>query len=258
MVRTTSTDRLKGYGKNTKSAKIQTEKGTMSRKATLKKEFRQRERLKKHFNGPIQQFLEIKYPEIYGEYKELYALLSANHPQTRDLTKTCTFKTWQCTVHRQGAETVSESVEITPDQNNNDSQAMHGTTETASESVEITPDQNNNDTQAMHGTTETTNAVEIIIPRNDNDSQAMHGTTETASESVIRVDMNELIDIVSNVEGQVDQIISELRQDHDLRAIFDEPEIQPEDEGIEINPLEDVEYDIEPFDFDVEVENYFW
>ena len=256
----------------------------MSRKATLKKEFRQRERQKKHFNGPIQQFLEIKYPEIYGEYKELYALLSANHPQTRDLTKTCTFKTWQCTVHRQGAETMSESVEITPDQNNNDSQAMHITTETASESVEITPDQNNNDSQAMHITTETASesveitpdqnnndsqamrgttetaseSVEIIIPRNDNDSQAMHGTTEAMNESVIRLDMNELIDIVNNVKGQVDQIISELRQDQDLRAIFDEPETQPEDEGIEINPLEDVEYDIEPFDFDVEIENYPW
>ena len=59
------------------------------------RQFRQKELKKKQFNVPMCRFLEMKYPEIYGEYKELYALLVKNHPHTRDLTKTCTFKTWQ-------------------------------------------------------------------------------------------------------------------------------------------------------------------
>ena len=39
----------------------------MSKKATKERQFRQREQQKKHFNGPMRRFLEVKYPEIYPE-----------------------------------------------------------------------------------------------------------------------------------------------------------------------------------------------
>ena len=269
----------------------------MSKKATKERQFRQREQQKKHFNGPMRLFLEVKYPEIYGEYRELYTLLSTNHPHARDLTKTCTFKVWQCSIHRQPATTSRVSNEIISDQNNN-SQAMHDTAETTNETAnngscssttarvsnEIISDQNNN-SQAIHDTAETTNETanndscssttarvsnEIIIDQNNN-SQAIHDTAETTNETAnndscslaneaapIRVNMDELIDIMVNVEDQVDQIMNELRQDQDLRDILDQPETQPEDEGIDINPLDDIEYDIEPLDFNIEVENYLW
>ena len=98
---------------------------------------------------------------------------------------------------------------------------------------------------------------------NNNNNQAMHDIVEimneTANEAApIRLNMDELADIMVNVENQVDEIMNELRQDEDLRNILEQPETFPEDEGIEINPLEDLEDDIEPFDFDLEVQNYMW
>ena len=69
--------------------------------------------------------------------------------------------------------------------------------------------------------------------------------------------IEELADIMVNIEGQVDEIMNELRQDADLRQIMDEVETQT-DEGIDISPLDDIEFDIEPFDFELEVENYPW
>ena len=269
----------------------------MSRKAIQKKESRQRERQRKRFNGPLPHFLETKYSEIYREYKELYNHLNTNHPQARDLSKTCTFRTWQRVVQCQRPETNSEPVETIT--RNDDSQAMP---ETRSEPVETIT--RNVDSQAMP---ETRSGPVETITRNDDsqampetrsepvetitrnvDSQAMPETRsgpvetitrnvdsqtmpetrsepveiimpETASEPVIRVEMNELVDIMADVEGHVEQILGELRQGPDLRAIMDEVEVQHEDdEGIEINPLDDIEFDIEPFDFDLEVENYQW
>ena len=64
-----------------------------------------------------------------------------------------------------------------------------------------------------------------------------------------------------NVEGQVDRIVNELRQDPYLRNMMDNAEAEVEtqmDEGIDISPLDDIEFDIEPFDFELEVENYPW
>ena len=91
----------------------------------------------------------------------------------------------------------------------------------------------------------------------NNDGCTFEVINET-NEAPIRVSMNELVDVMFNVEQQVNDIMDELRQDQVLWNILDQPENQPEDEGIEINPLDDIEYDIEPLDFDIEVENYTW
>ena len=81
-------------------------------------------------------------------------------------------------------------------------------------------------------------------------------------QEILRMDLEQLADIMVNVEGQVDQIMGELREDPYLRNIMDnvdaEFETEADDEGIDINPLEDIEFDIEPFDFGLEVEAYDW
>ena len=186
------------------------------------------------------------------------------------MSKTCTFKTWKCNNQRQGAVSASQvsvsidgtaetTTEIRVPRSDNDQDG--DTTETT---TEIRVPRSDNDQDG--GTTET--AAEIRVPRSDNDQDG--GTTETTAEirvprtettneAVIRMDVNELVDIMGNVEDQVDQIIRELRQDPDLQRIMHQAETQQqEDEGIDINPLDDIEYDIEPFDFELEVENYTW
>ena len=128
----------------------------MSKKAARERQFRQREQQKKHFNGPMRRFLEVKYPEIYTEYKELYDLLSANHPHARDLVKTCTFKTWICTNSRVLNQSVS-------DQNNNNNQVM------LNEAANNVSDQNNNNNQVMLNEAANNDSDQ----NNNNNNQAM-------------------------------------------------------------------------------------
>ena len=249
MVRTTSTDRLKGYGKNAKSAKIQRifKKQTMSNKAAVKRQFRQRERQRKHFTRPIQKFLEEKYPIIFTEYKELYSMLNERHPLVRDLTKTCTFKAWVRSVKQQQTPDVL-SIAM--------NETLQSLGETSSEQSDV-PEQNDvpkqnersNDGHSFEG--DKTEEAETTTTNNHDDTTAQGETNEATS---VLVGMNDLINIMSNVEEQVDDVINELMREEAVRNILD----QPTDEGIEIDPLDDIDIDIEPFDFDAEVEQYFW
>ena len=234
----------------------------MSKKATRERQFRQRELQKKHFNVPMCRFLEAKYPKIYGEYRQLYDLLNRNHPYTRDLTKTCTFKAWLCTIERQPTTAILSDAIKEPLNEGETSRASNEIIETGS-------DQNNNQVHeaAEQVTGETANdqnddplpetASQIPEETSNNDgcsSFEVIDDNETSEAAPTRVSMSELVDIMVNVEEQVDDLMNELRQDQTLRNILD----QPEDEGIEINPLDDIEYDIEPLDFNIEVENYTW
>ena len=65
------------------------------------------------------------------------------------------------------------------------------------------------------------------------------------------VDPNVLV----NVEGQVDAIMNEIIQDEEWRNLLN---AEIEDEGIEITPDDDIVFDIDPFDFALEVELYEW
>ena len=53
----------------------------------------------------------------------------------------------------------------------------------------------------------------------------------------------------------MDEIMAELMEDDEFRHVLD-PE--PEDEGIEMCLFDDIVFDIEPFNFDLEVEDYDW
>ena len=243
-----------------------------SRKAALKKEYREKKRQRKRFTVPLPLFLETKYPDIYGEYEDLYNKLNTNHPKVCNLTKTYTFKKWKSDVHRQRSETVNKTTENIIPTNVNEDQATKAVSTTTEINIPINVNEDQA-TKAVSTTTEiniptnvnedqATEAVsataEIIIPTNVNEDQATEAVSTTPSETVIRMDVNELVDMMVNVEGQVDQIIHEMRQDPYLRGIMDQVEAQPVDEGIDISPLDDVEFDIDPFDFQLEVENYPW
>ena len=209
-----------------------TKDSAKARKVELKKCYRQKERVQKHFHYPLIPFLETKYPKVYEEYIKLYNWLNEEHPQTRNLTKTLSFKTWKESI--QSRQTVSDNPPTTSD--NDD------VTETTSENTGTTSD--------ISDVTETTTTSE--------------NTATTVNVSVsentppVNVSIEELADIMVNIEGQADQIINELREDADLRRIMDNVENQVIDEGIDISPLDDIEFDIEPFDFQAEVENYDW
>ena len=222
-----------------------------ARKNELKKGYREKERERKRFTEPLPIFLETKYPCIYNEYKELYDRISSRHGKKRNLVKTSTFKNWKINAEYQRAESASTTTGVS------DSEAQ-GNEEEASETTSKTVQHQQLESASTTGVNEDRasqdQAVEIVMPASVDEDQA--------TEQEIRMDINQLADIMVNVEGQVDQIINELREDPYLRNIMEgveaEVETQADDEGIDISPLDNIEFDIEPFDFALELENYEW
>ena len=219
------------------------------RKNEVKKSYRQNQLVQKRFSYPLIPFLEIKYPDVYKEYKELHDWLRKKHPQARNLTKTATFKAWK---ESQTHQAVSDNDDVTGPT------TISENTATTCNIGDVT-----GPTTTSENTTITCNIGDVTgaaTSENTTSTSDIGDVTGAAtSQGTVTINIEELADIMVNIEGQVDQIINELREDEDLRRIMDNVEnYVAEDEGIDINPLDDIEYDIEPFDFETEVENYEW
>ena len=80
-------------------------------------------------------------------------------------------------------------------------------------------------------------------------------TENEGDEAVNTENVGVAANVLVDIEGQVDVIMNELMQDEEFRNLLNS---EPEDEGIEITPDDDIVFDIEPFDFDLAVEQYDW
>ena len=231
-----------------------------SKKAVKERRFRQKEQERKHFEGPMRNFIKEKYPLIFDEYKAFYEALNRNHPDTRDLTKTCTYKTWLSSLKQQDPSDIlatalrqalgQEESRISDDENGesscqqSDDQAVDRHAFVASEA----PEENKKDSG---------NNLTFTVTDREREN-------ETGEASNVLIDINDLADIMENVDAQVDAIMDELARDEVLADMLNRPVDQvvdePADEGIELNPLDDIDIDldVEPFDYNLEVESYQW
>ena len=256
----------------------------MASKAVKERRFRQKEQERKRFDIPMRVFLEQKYPKIYQEYRDLYNTVNRIHPDTRDLTKTCTFKAWLYSLnHHSTTDILTHVVKETldPEQTSISSTEENQILDPEQTSISSTEENQIHSLQNLDHSFQTDREVpqtaeesELVNSQNlDQSFEPLTQTPEAAEQlfkviaspsqrptdesneaAAVIVNINDLADIMANVEDSVDQIMNELDQDPVVRDILNEPA----DEGIEINPLDDIEYDIEPFDFNVEVENYEW
>ena len=207
-----------------------------SAKAIKERKFREREKTRKHFEGPLRHFIEYKYRNIFEEYVQLYELMVANHPGKRNLVKTKTFSDWMRT-----------------------NKASPSTTDILSTAIRETFGQNYIEgDEAVNPESEGNEAVnpesgEVVNPESEG-GEAVN--PESKGGKVVNpesegVDPNVLV----NVERQVDAIMNEIIQDEEWRNLLNAGN---EDEGIEITPDDDIVFDIDPFDFALEVELYDW
>ena len=207
---------LSGSIKTTKrTSKVSKVKKEMSRqerpssKALKERKFRQREKERKRFDGPMRKFLEYKYPNVFQEYTELYNSMNRNHPNVRNLAKTRTFKNF-LNIEDQTPPTDILTVAIR---------------ETMDEE--------------LNG--EACQEVE---------SEELNGSVES-EEAASRLDSGEA---ASRLESQIDAIMNQLLNDQDLGNMLG----NEVDEGIELNVMDEIEFDIEPFDYELEVEGIDW
>ena len=219
-----------------------------SAKAIKERKFREREKARKHFEGPLRHFIEYKYRNIFEEYAQLYELMVANHPGKRNLVKTKTFRDWMRTSKTSPSTTdiLSTAIRETFGQGYiegneavNPGSKGDEAVNPGSEGDEVVNPESEGD-EAVNPESE---GDEAVNPESEGD--------EAVSPEGEGVDPNVLI----NIEGQVDAIMNEIIQDEEWRNLLN---AEIEDEGIEITPDDDIVFDIDPFDFALEVEFYDW
>ena len=211
-----------------------------SSKAIKERKFRQREKERKRFQGPMQKFLEYKHPKVYEEYVELHILMKRNHPNVRDLSKTRTFKNWINTIDQTPpTDILATAIRETIGQieMNVESEELNETAE--SEELNETPE-----SEELNETPESEELNETP------ESEELNETPESEWAASILDSEEE-----ARLESQIDAIINELMQDEDLRNAVDQ---ETDDDGIEISLWDELAMDIEPFDYQLEVEAGDW
>ena len=192
--------------------------------------FRKKRKEKRRFESPLKQFVEIKYKDIFNEYIDLYQKMNDENPNKNGLTKTETFKNWKKQQQQLDTDTLSQAIRETIGSEVNSNTETH-------EYNTISNDINNNESPERQDHMVTPQQID-----SDNERQ----------EQMLAV-------------HQIDAIVNQMINDDVLRELLNAGDPLDEDpqhedpqgdEGIELN-FED-ELDIEPFDFELEVETLEW
>ena len=229
-----------------------------STKAIKERKFRKREKERKHFEGPLRHFIEHKYRNIFQEYVELYDLMVANHPGKRNLVKTKTFRDWMRTNKASPltSDILSTVIRETFGQNNMEGDETANTENEGDEAVNTESEGNeavNTENEGDEAVNTENEGDEAVNTESEGDEAV--NTESEGDEAVSTENKGVAANVLVDIEGQVDVIMNEIMQDEELRNLLNS---EPEDEGIEITPDDDIVFDIEPFDFELEVEQYEW
>ena len=257
--------------RNVKNRKM-SRQANPSSKALKERNFRKRERERKHFEGPLRQFIEVKYQDIFKEYVQLYELMVANHPGKRNLSRSRTFRQWKRANQTSATDILSTVIRETFGQEYEGEREGHEASNAESEGYEGDELAVNVQSEGHGASNAESEGDEAVVNDQSEGHEASNAESEgyEGDEAVVNV-QNEghqtangenkgneaanVLEVLDNIEGQVDAIMDELMQDEEFRNLLD-PE--PEDEGIEMCLFDDIVFDIEPFDFNVEVEEYDW
>ena len=200
---------------------------SQTKRAIYAREWRVEGREKRRFNTLLNEYIYVKYKDIYDECLQMYNSLNETYPEKHNLTKTKEYKAWKKRVLATD-ESTDEAKEPT-------------TMPTRTEPI----------TTATEPTTSTATRTEIAVDGNGD-------ILEMAMEDLLPIspENNNM-----NVDDIIDNIIRDLQQDEDLRNILDndglvQPHYTDEDEGIGLNVESELEAVTEPFDYALEVEGF--
>ena len=220
---------------------------SQSKRAVAAREWRVHKREKRRFNTLLSGFISVKYDSIYSEYSDFFNSLNQTHPEARDLTKTKTYKKWK--KEQESSALPGESVETVP----------HDRPETF-DSLPVQPDvlpAVNEILQDLPNEDFTHDRSEHPEPFNSLPAQpdVLSAVVDEILPANDAVNINEVDDII-------DEIINDLQQDDVIRDLLNaenngelvRPHYEDEDEGIGLNTETELEYVLEPFDYELEVE----
>ena len=195
-----------------------------TKKAVEERQRRSRRTSERRFSETLKEFLKHKYGEIYTEYVELFNQLNGEHPSRRNLSATKAFREWKTT---NPPPTISFIPQIP-------------STEIISEALRDTFAQDINTSEHLFEETQDENTRDM----NTTEQQPV----ETPDENVQHLP-------APSEDNQASDILDELAENNDMRNFLEQP-VFPEDEGIGLNIFDEIEFDIEPFDYNIDVEPY--
>ena len=207
---------------------------SQTKRAREARQWRANKREKRRFNVFLSDFTNVKFGNVYKECKDFFDSLNEKYPNKHDLTKTKDYKRWKNQLLN---DSDSESEPAKSDK-------PEAAEQDIAEPEEAEPSDNEADNEAA-------NQAEPPLPSD---------IIQIASSDLIPASPEMDLDI------RIDEIIRELQQDDDLRELMNaerngelvQPHYMDEDEGIGLNVDTELEAIIEPFDFQLEVEEAEW
>ena len=253
--------------------------------------WRQIERRRKRCNAFITEYTRLKFGNVYNEAICFYNSLDAIHPHKLDLRRTKEFKRWkEALINAENPESSLIVQTLHTSVSYGGKRGKQNNTETTNNesynNYEETAESGNNSEKAAESDTESDNNSESDTVEEEEEGFETTNNSENQSDycdnMLLQIPLEKYLPpvhqdkntqtTVSETEPDYDyevfsderfqQIVDELRNDPELRNIFAEPENlldQEEDEGVELRTLEEeLEVDIEPFDYRLEVELSNW
>ena len=213
---------------------------SQGKKAKAARRWRATNALKKRFDGPLKEYIKIRYSDIYTEYAEFYKLLDKKYPGTRDLSKTPMFKKWIKRVRKSSQDQQTQTSPVI----NQTHQQQESRPDILSVAIQQTLSEDIPNT-----------VMEQILPE---------GIPEQVSASLQHYlpEVNRENDEILPGEN-IEDIINELEQNEAVRNILN-PLVDEmidrynvhitndNDEGIELNFMDEI--DLQPFDYNLEVD----
>ena len=227
---------------------------SQTKRATYVREWRVGRREKRRFDALISGYVNTKYSSIYEECWQFYSSLNEKYPLKHDLTKTKEYKKWKN--------------EMSKDESS-DEDGDTGPVETTEHIQDTVEKDESSDEDGDTGPVETTEHIQdtaeiVAEPTTPDRTEQIQDRTEPIQD-ILEIAAEDLMSLspqnINYLDNIIDDIIHDLQQDDELRAILDnndfvQPQYMDEDEGIGLNTELELDAIIEPFDYDAEVEGF--
>ena len=250
-----------------------------------KRNWRQMEKKRKRCNAFIAEYMKIKYGNGYNEALCFYNALVEMYPNKVDIKKTKEFQSWrEAITNTQNSERniIVQHLYTDVSYGGKEPKVPNSGEKPESDTESENGEKPESDTESENGEkpesdTESENGEK---PESDTESENGEKTSNTyqspyRDNMLLEIPLENYFPTVNNPETppppfngydyevfsdeRLQEIVAELRNDPELRNIFDEPENVEEDEGVELPSLEEeVQLDFEPFDYRLEVELADW
>ena len=240
--------------------------GKNSSRMVYKRKWRQIEKKRKWFNSFITEYTRLKFGNVYNEAACFYNALQQLYPDKK-VIKTKEFISWKKAL-AENANNPESNIIV---------QTLYTSTSYEEKAVESDDESENSGEKAVESDDETENSGEKAVESDTETENSGEESVESPyhDNMLLEIPLGNYFPTVNNPETppppsndydyevfsdeRLQEIVSELRNDPELRNIFDQPENVEEDEGVELPTLEEeVQLDFEPFDYRLEVELADW